>query len=296
MSEKRKIWHWLVIALLSVIWGTSYILMKKGLESFSSSQIGSLRIFITFLCLLPVALRNLKKLTADNILSISIIGLFGSGIPAFLFPMAQTKVSSSLTGMLNSLNPAFTMTTGIVFYRRKAVPNQIAGIILGLIGAAGLIWNRSVSISYFGLLIVLATVLSGISSNEVARVKNMNGLQMTALAFLLISPISIFFLLNSDFSHAVNSAHWLRNLGCIVVLSVIGSACALAIYYLLIQKTSPLFASTVTYFIPVVSTMWGLSDNESITSQMLVSIVFILAGVYLINRTGFKDKLRIRNR
>jgi len=296
MTEKRKIWQWLVIALLSLIWGTSYILMKKGLESFSSLQIGSLRIFITFVCLLPVAIRNLNKLTANNILSISIIGLFGSGIPAFLFPIAQTKVSSSLTGMLNSLNPAFTMTTGIVFYRRKAVPNQIAGIILGLIGAAGLIWNRSVSISYYGLLIVLATVLSGISSNEVARVKSMNGLQMTSLAFLLISPISVIFLLNSDFSHALNTAHWMRNLGCIVLLSVMGSACALAIYYLLIQNTSPVFASTVTYFIPVVSTIWGLSDNESITSQMLLSVAFILAGVSLINRPGFKEMERIWKR
>jgi drug/metabolite transporter (DMT)-like permease len=295
MAEKKKIWHWLVIALLSLIWGTSYILMKKGLESFSSLQIGSLRIFITFLCLLPVAIRNLNKLTLRNSFSISLIGLFGSGIPAFLFPLAQTKVSSSAAGMLNSLSPVFTMVVGVLFYRRKAIPNQIAGIILGLIGAVGLIYNGSLSLNYYGLFVVLATILYGISTNEVALIKDMNGLQVTSLAFLIISPIAIIYLLFADFSTAMATTHWLRNLGCIILLAVMGSACALALFYLLVMDTSPVFGSMVTYFIPIISTLWGLSDNENITSSMLISVAFIFAGVYMINRTRMMEIRRSRN-
>lgn len=295
MTANRKIWHWLVIFLLSMIWGTSYILMKRGLESFSSLQIGSLRIFITFLCLLPVAIRNLNKLTAKNSLSISLIGLFGSGIPAFLFPLAETKVSSSLTGMLNSLSPVFTLFAGILFYRRKAIPNQIIGIILGLLGAAGLIYKGSLSFSYYGLFVVLATIMSGISINEVARLKDMNGLQVTSLAFLVISPIAIVYLIFSDFSTAVATPHWIRNLGCIILLAVMGSACALALFYLLVMDTSPVFGSMVNYFIPVVSTLWGINDNEHLTSSMLISVAFILAGVYMINRTNMMEFRRSRN-
>lgn len=295
MTANRKIWHWLVIILLSMIWGTSYILMKRGLESFSSLQIGSLRIFITFLCLLPVAIRNLNKLTAKNSLSISLIGLFGSGIPAFLFPLAETKVSSSLTGMLNSLSPVFTLFAGILFYRRKAIPNQIIGIILGLLGAAGLIYKGSLSFSYYGLFVVLATIMSGISINEVARLKNMNGLQVTSLAFLVISPVAIVYLIFSDFSAAVATPHWIRNLGCIILLAVMGSACALALFYLLVMDTSPVFGSMVNYFIPVVSTLWGINDNEHLTSSMLLSVAFILAGVYMINRTNLMELRRSRN-
>ncbi len=138
MNKNSKIWHWLAVALLSLIWGTSYILMKKGLRSFSVYQLASLRMLISFVCLLPVALRSLSKFNKKNVLSILIIGFFGSGIPAFLYPLAETRIDSSLTGMLNSLSSAFTLLIGIVFYKRKAIRSQIAGVFLGFTGAAGL--------------------------------------------------------------------------------------------------------------------------------------------------------------
>ena len=295
MAEERKIWHWLVIAVLSLIWGTSYILMKKGLESFSSLQIGSLRILITFLCLLPVAIRNFHKLNRKNIVSILIIGFFGSGIPAFLFPLAQTKISSTLAGMLNSLSPVFTLVIGIFFYNRKPIKSQIIGVFLGLVGAIGLLYSGSFSFNYYGLLVILATILYGISSNEVSKVVGINGLQITALAFMVISPIAIIYLLFSDFSQVTSTAHWLRNFGCIFLLAVMGSAVALALFYLLIRGTSPVFGSMVTYFIPIISTLWGLADNEVLTPSMFVSIAVILAGVYIINRAALKRYLRSKN-
>jgi drug/metabolite transporter (DMT)-like permease len=294
MAEERKIWHWIVIAILSLIWGTSYILMKKGLESFSSLQIGSLRILITFLCLLPVAIRNFHKVNRRNIVSILIIGFFGSGIPAFLFPMAQTKISSTLAGMLNSLSPVFTLVIGILFYKRKPIKSQIAGVFLGLVGATGLLYSGSFSFNYYGLLVILATILYGISSNEVSRVEGINGLQITALSFMVISPVALIYLVFSDFSQVTSTGPWLRNFGCIVILSVLGSAVALALFYLLIRDSSPVFGSTVTYFIPIISTLWGLSDNEILTPSMFVSIAVILTGVYIINRAALKRYIKNR--
>lgn len=290
MRKERKLWHWLVVVLLSLIWGTSYILMKRGLESFTSLQVGALRILITFLCLLPIAIHNLPKLNRENLFSIVLIGLFGSGIPAFLFPLAQTTISSSMAGMLNALSPVFTLVAGILIYRREALKSQIAGVALGLAGAAGLLYSGSLSFNYSGLLVVLATLLYGISSNEVSKVKGLNGLQITSLAFLVISPMAIVYLLFSDFSNALNTTHWLRNLGCIVILAVFGSAIALALFYLLIRATSPIFAAMITYFIPIVSTMWGLFDNEHLSPSMLISVAFILAGVYIINRSDLFKK------
>jgi drug/metabolite transporter (DMT)-like permease len=290
MKEKRKVWHWLVVAVLSLIWGTSYILMKKGLESFSSYQVGSLRIFITFVALLPVALKNLNKLNRENLFSVFIIGFLGNGIPAFLFPIAETNISSSLAGMLNALSPVFTLIIGIAIYKRQLIRSQMAGVFLGLIGAAGLLYNGSFSFNIYGLFVVLATILYGISSNEVSRVKDLNGLQLTALAFFVTSPVAILHLLFSDMSVALATEHWMRSLGCIAILSVIGSATALIMFYLLIQKTSPIFAATVTYFIPIVATLWGISDNEHLSSSMFLSLILIIAGVYIINRPGFLAK------
>jgi drug/metabolite transporter (DMT)-like permease len=294
MTEKRKIWHWLVLTALSLIWGTSYILMKKGLESFSSFQVGSLRILITFLCLLPVALRNIGKLNRGNILSLLIIGLFGSAIPAVLFPMAETKISSSLAGMLNSLSPVFTLIIGIIIYKRELIKTQFAGIFLGLIGAAGLLYTGSLTFDTGGLLVVLATIMYGFSANEVSKIKALNGLQITSLAFLVVSPLAIGYLLFSDFSSATETQNWMRNLGYIAILAVFGSAIALVLFYLLIRDTSPIFASVVTYFAPVVASIWGIADNEHFTSSMVVSIFFIFAGVYIINKPDFFNRLNPR--
>jgi drug/metabolite transporter (DMT)-like permease len=292
MAEKRKIWHWLALLILSLIWGTSYILMKKGLESFSPYQVGALRIVITFICLLPVALRHFHHLNKTNILSIIIIGLFGSVIPAFLFPLAETKISSSLAGMLNSLSPVFTLVFGITIYKRKAIGTQIAGVFLGLLGAAGLLYTGSFTFNLYGLLVVLATILSGISSNEVSKVKELNGIKITALSFFVTSPLAIIYLLFSDLSVPFHTENWVRNLSYIGILAVLGSAVALVIYYLLIRDTSPIFASSVTYFIPIVATLWGLADNEQFYSSMLISIIFIFAGVFIINRPDFYKKNR----
>ena len=293
MTEKRKIWHWIVLAALSLIWGTSYILMKKGLESFSALQVGSLRILITFICLLPVALKNLYNLNRSNILSIIIIGLLGSVFPAFLFPLAETRISSSLAGMINSLSPVFTLVLGILFYRRKAIKTQIAGVFLGLLGAVGLLYTGSFTFNMYGLLVVLATFMYGFSSNEVSKVKGLNGIKITALSFFVTSPLAIIYLIFSDLSVPVHTENWIRNLCFIGILAILGSATALAIFYVLIRDTSPVFAATVTYFIPIVATLWGFADNEHFSSSMLISVIFIFMGVFIINRPDFFKKRRV---
>jgi len=292
MNKKSKIWHWLVVALLSLIWGTSYILMKKGLRSFSALQLASLRILISFICLSPIVLRSLKKFNRKNFVSILKIGFFGSGIPAFLYPIAETRIESSLTGMLNSLSTAFTLAIGILFYQRKAIRSQIVGVFLGFAGAAGLLYNNTLTFNYFGLFVVLATLMNGISNNEVGRVDDLNGLEITSLAFFVTSPFALILFLGSDIHAIFQTPGWLINLGYIAILSIVGSAFANAIYYVLVKDTSPLVASVVAYFIPIVATMWGLLDNEKLAPHMMLSVMLILGGVYLINRPGALRKIR----
>jgi drug/metabolite transporter (DMT)-like permease len=292
MKKNSKTWHWLAVALLSLIWGTSYILMKKGLRSFSAYQLASLRILISSICLLPVALRSLSKFNKKNFLSILITGFFGSGIPAFLYPLAQTRIESSLTGMLNSLSSVFTLVIGIVFYKRKSIRSQIAGVFLGFAGAAGLLYSGSLTFNYYGLFVVLATVMNGFSNNEVSKVEGLNGLEITALSFFIVSPFALALLLGTDIHAVFLTPHWLLNFGLIVILSVVGSAFANAIYYFLVRDTSPVVASVVAYFIPIVATLWGLSDNEHLAPAMFISVLLILAGVYLINRPGALRKTK----
>lgn len=290
MVKSTRALNLLILIILAFIWGTSFILIKKGLESFNSFQIASLRIFISFVFLLPIAIRNIKHINRKNIGSFLIIGFIGSAFPAFLYPAAQTNIDSSVAGMLNSLTPVFTLIFGIFFYSRKAKTHQVLGILLGFIGAAGLLYKGSFSFNTYGLYIVLATTFYGISSNQVAQLKNINGMIITSLAFLFIGPIAGINLLVSDFSEAVQTAHWLRNLGYIAILSIFGSGLALALFNILILRTNPVFASSVTYLIPIVAALWGIIDSEPITSFMIISVICILGGVYLATLRSKKGK------
>ncbi|MBN1387707.1 MAG: DMT family transporter [Bacteroidales bacterium] len=278
---RDKLINWSLLFLLSLIWGTSFILMKKGLRSFDALQIASLRIFISYIFLLPVAILNIRKLNPDNVLSLIIIGLIGNALPAFLYPFAQRRIDSSVAGMLNSLTPLFTLLTGILIYNRKARLSQVAGILIGLAGAAGLLYRGSLSFNPLGLLIVLATFFYGISSNQVTLIKNLNGIVIASLAFFIIGPFAGISLLLSDFGPAMETENWLRNLGFISILSVFGSGIAVGLFNILIIRTSPVYAVSVTYLAPLVSTLWGFADGENITLFMIISVICILAGVYL---------------
>jgi len=278
---RDKLINWSILILLSLIWGTSFILMKKGLRSFDSLQIASLRIFISYIFLLPVAIANIRKIKRDNLLSLIIIGLIGNALPAFLYPFAQRRIDSSIAGMLNALTPLFTLLIGILLYSRKARWRQVAGILIGLAGAAGLLYRDSFSFDPLGLFIVLATFFYGISSNQVTLIKNLNGVVITSLAFFIIGPLAGVSLLISDFGPALETENWLRNFGFISILSIFGSGIALGLFNILILRTSPVYAVSVTYLAPIVSTLWGFADGENITLFMIISVICILAGVYL---------------
>ena len=198
MNSKSKIWHWLAVALLITDMGHQLYSDEKRVALFLAYQLASLRILISFVCLLPFALRSITKFSKKNFISILIIGFFGSGIPAMLYPLAETRIDSSLTGMLNSLSSAFTLLIGIVFYRRKAIRSQIAGVFLGFAGAAGLLYSGSLTFNYYGLFVVLATVMNGLSNNEVSTVEGLNGLEITSLSFLIVSPFALTLLLSTD--------------------------------------------------------------------------------------------------
>jgi len=264
-----------------MIWGSSFILMKRGLESFNSIQIASLRIFISYIILLPVALKNLKEIKRNILGSLIIIGFIGNAIPAFLYPLAQRTMESSVAGMLNSLSPLFTMIVGITIYNRKASGSQVAGISLGLLGAAGLLYRGPLNFELSGLLIVLATLFYGISTNQVTRIRNLNGIVITSLAFFITGPVAGISLILTDFGPAIETENCLRNLGFIAILSILGSGIALSLFNVLILRTSPIFAVSVTYLAPIVSTAWGMLDGENVTSFMLISVICILLGVYL---------------
>lgn len=285
----KPIWQWVMLLSMASIWGTSFILMKKGLISYTYTQVAAFRLFFSFIFLLPLIFKNFKKIKQTSLTHILIAAFVGIAIPSVLFTKSQTQINSSLAGMLNSLSPVFTMIIGMWFFKARFKRYNILGIILGLIGAAGLMFKGQTGIfdqvNIYALLIAIATMCYGLNSNYVKRhLTHLDGITITALTFLMIGPLGGLYLLFSDFSQAKASAHPLINLGYIAILALFSSAIGMIMYNTLIRYTSAIFVSSSTYIIPVFAIFWGLLDGEVVSPFQFLWISVIFLGVYLVNR------------
>ena len=293
---------WLLLLLLSCIWGSSFILMKKGMFAedgtaiFSSEQVGSLRMLIAALALLPISIGKLKKLSWKNILPLAIVGFCGNFFPAFLFTYAETGISSGLAGMLNSFTPIFTLIIGFLFFKTKLTNKQIIGTVIGTLGIIALVLTGKTA-SLNGdwdhiLAIVLATLLYAISLTTIKnKLPNFNSFEITSLAFLIIFPFSIcgFFLTDTIQTFNSNPMAY-QGIFYIIILSIVGTALAVVLFNRIIAFSSALFASSVTYFIPIVAVLIGFTFGETINLWQVLSMLIVLSGVIIANVSLKKSK------
>jgi drug/metabolite transporter (DMT)-like permease len=281
----------LLLIVLTIIWGSSYILMKKGLVAFSALQVSMLRIMFASLALLPFLPKALKNASRRDIGYALIIAVLGSGIPSYLYPLSITKIDSGVAGIVNTLTPVFTMFFGWLFFKSTATFTKILGLSLALAGAGFLIlfnngMGQSFTINWYALAAVLATICYGFSSNVLkAKLNHVNPAQLTALTFFIIGPIAFGILLTTDFIDVIqNEPQAIYSMGYIVMLGVIGTGIALVLFNYLIKRTDALYASSVTFLMPVVAIFWGIMDNEPIGIIHLIGLICILGGVTLMNK------------
>lgn len=293
---------WLLLLLLACIWGSSFILMKKGMFAedgtaiFSSEQVGSLRMLIAALALLPISINKLKILTWKNVFPLAIVGFCGNFFPAFLFTYAETGISSGLAGMLNSFTPIFTIVIGFLFFKTKLTNKQIIGTVIGTVGIIALVLtgkNASINGDWEHVMaVVLATLLYAISLTTIKnKLSTFTSFEITSLAFLIIFPFSIggFFLTDTLQTFKSNQ---LANQGIfyIVILSIVGTALAVVLFNRIIAFSSALFASSVTYFIPIVAVFIGFAFGETINLWQVLSMLIVLSGVIIANVSLKKSK------
>tara|TARA_R110002050_G_scaffold11122_2_gene37843 strand:+ start:44330 stop:45088 length:759 start_codon:yes stop_codon:yes gene_type:complete len=248
-----------------------------------------MRIFLVFLVLIPATIKHGSALKSGNRWSFLAVGIFGSALPYFLFVTAQTEISSSLSGILNSLTPLFTLIFALAFFHQKIRLISIAGVSLGLIGAIGLIYfsaEHAVAQSFtiYMILPIIASASYGINVNIIkSSLQNINPVAVTALSFVMVGPFAGIYLLGfSDFLTHINQPGGWEAFGYISILAVIGTALAVLIFNMLIQYTTALFASSVTYLIPIIAILWGVIDGEEFNLIQLLFAGVILAGISLI--------------
>lgn len=283
---------WIYLILLSLVWGSSFILIKKGLIGLTPLQLGSFRIFFAAVFLVIVGFRHILKLKRQQWKWIVISGFLGSFFPAYLFAFAETVIDSAIASILNATTPLLTLIFGVWFFRIKLTRNKAVGVIIGLLGTAGLIFsgaqvNPGQNYFYAGL-VVLAAACYAVNVNIIKRyMYNISALGIAAGNFLVLLVPSVLVLFFTDFSvnQLTEEPEVFNSVLYVMVLGVIGTGVALIIFNKLIQITDPVFSSSVTYTIPIVGLAWGIIDGEVLSLFQLLSALVILLGVFIVNRT-----------
>jgi drug/metabolite transporter (DMT)-like permease len=278
---------WLMLLGLGLVWGTSFILIKRSLVAFLPEQVACLRIGITSIAFAPVFVWRFKSIDWRRWKQLFVVGFAGSLLPALLFAAAQTKISSSLAGVLSSLTPLFTLLLGISFFKVKATWSKAIGVLLGLVGALWLLLAERGLGDFegvqYGLLILVGCLFYAISSNVLkVHLAHIPSLAISAASYAMVGIPAIVYLVFSDFAKVmkIHEQAW-SSLGYVTILSLTSTVVASVFFFKLIKDTSALFAATVSYLIPVVALGWGVLDGENLAAYHLGGMALILTGVYV---------------
>lgn len=295
MQGKNKSTAWLLMMVLAVIWGSSFILIKRGLITYTPFQVGALRMTVSLICLLPFLFKAFKKVPRNRWKYLAAAGWLGNGIPSILFPLAETHLNSALTGMLNSLTPLFTFIIGISMFRMKFTQNKMYGLVIGLIGACLLVAAKNSDDAQSDLIyasaVILATICYGTSVNIIrSKLSGIDAISNTAMVLMFTGIPMCAALFCTDFMHlTVNTPGAGMSMTFVIILAAMGTALSTVLFNKLIKVSDALFASSVTYLIPIVAIGWGIADGELLKPLHFLGLAGALIGVYLINRSAVKQ-------
>ncbi len=290
MSSNRSV-NIFIFILLSLVWGSSFILIKKGLVGLTAFQVASLRIISSGLILLPLAIRCIKTISQKKLILIFLSGFLGSLAPSLLFCIAQQRIDSSLVGTLNALTPICTIILGALFFKTNTARNKILGILTSFTGSILLFFAQPTFSENSNiadvLLVFIATVCYGINVNIVGKyLKDIPSINIVSVALALNAiPASILLYYTGYFQEDIFSKVMLESTGYTILLGVIGTAAATVIFYMLIKRAGVVFSSMVTYAIPAVALIWGIIYGEAVGWKQIVCLLIILSGVFIASRS-----------
>jgi len=294
----------LTIAILAFIWGSSFILMKIGLKAqdgspvLSGIQVACLRMMIASLVLSPFAVRGYKKLSRSDWRWLMVVGICGSGVPAFLFAISQQYIDSGLAGILNALTPIFTLIIGLGFFKRSTHKKQVMGMVIGFTGAVGIIAMKGSSFEngIYSFLIILATILYGISVNTVSsKLQHVPAPVISSISVGIAAiPCSLIFL-TTPYEIIVQHPEGIRSFSAIATLAIIGTGFANILFFRLTQKSGAVLAASVTYLIPLVAVCWGSLMGEEISFFQIIFAFVLIIGVYLTHQKNAQSTLTTAN-
>ena len=300
--RSQEVKSYLILGFLALTWGSSYILIKKSLIAFSPEQVAALRISISALAFFPFLALRFKKIDWSKWRIFLVVGLAGSGLPAILFALAQTQLTSSFTGILSSLTPLFTLFLGVYFFGVKRNWNKELGVMIGLLGAFLLILTNETEAAagtsnyFYGILVVIATFFYALSSNTVKTyLGHLDSITISTASFFLIGPLGVGLLITTQIGSVfVEHPQAMSSFLAVTFLALFGTVVASILFFHLVQIRDAVFASMVSYLIPLVALLWGIFDGEKIQWIHFLGMALILVGLYISRSDSKQISFKLR--
>ncbi|CAM4118047.1 DMT family transporter [Zobellia nedashkovskayae] len=288
MNDYNK--KWLYLILLSLVWGSSFILIKKALVGLTPIQLGGLRIVFASLILFLFGFRSIRTLSIKDWKWVTWAGLLSSFFPPFLFALAQTQIDSGVTSILNSVVPLLTTLVGVLLFGALITKRQVAGVFIGLAGTialvvAGMDFNPNQNY-WYAIFILLSALAYALNINIIKKhLNHLSPLAVTTASFsIAFLPALVLVIYSGFFNEVQGNITMQSSLWYLLILAIVGTSIANIFFNKLIQLSSPVFAASVTYLIPLVAIFWGVLDGESLNAYQLIGGLVILLGVWMVNR------------
>lgn len=302
MLKKLLADKFLVLFIIAITWGSSFILIKKTLPVFDPLQIGAFRAGISGLLLAFIGFPALRKMSRKDVFWIALSGFFGNFLVVFIFPFAQREVSSSLAGIINALDPIFTLLIGALLFGIRNKIIQYFGAIIGFAGALVLVLSSgddSSSNHYFYIgILILGAALYAISALIIEKkLMHISSVDLASSIYTFWMLPSLLILAFSGFFTKIDftQSQILESLGYLIFLTVISTTLVMFLFFKLVQDTSAVFASTISLLLPVVAVIWGILDGENFTLWYALGGLLILIGVYFIRDKKQDNSLENQN-
>ena len=307
MPTKYPVNNFVLLIILSAIWGSAFFAIKVGLNSFSPIGVASLRLIIASIFLLLIFYYQKKQIvfTKKVLLLLIIVGVIGNFIPFYLISWAEQFIPSSTAGMLMAIGPIITLIMShFLTKNEKFSLMKFLSIAIGLAGVLFIFNLNSLdrllitsSIDIVAKLLVIIAAFGYMLSNIIAyeKLKNINSFSITTFATTFGAIFSLPFFIydininNIDYNFNYNSIY------AIIYLGIFPTAIAFQFRYYITKTSGPVFLSYVAYLIPAFAVIWGyILLSEKIGLNSFIGILLILFGVYL-GQNRLVNKIPIKN-
>ena len=291
---KTTIINWLLVLFVSLSWGASFMFTRLVVEEISPSHLVSIRLLLAALLLGPLFINKEEFLKMSKVIpSLILLGIINAALPFFLFAWSAQELTAGMLSILNGTSPLFALIIAILLFRQNTTFLQVIGLLAGFIGLFIFIGLDEIRVVFFPVtLCLIGAFCYAYSNNVLFKLNHINSSALASATMLsgFIFSIPLFLYEPQSFSFDLSLKTYLATL----FLGLVSTGISFIAYVVLLQRSSPVQASSIIFLVPITGIFWGaIFLNENIDQKVILGSLCILVGIGLTNI--FKPKKLLRD-